>query len=479
MATIIYPTDATIYARLIGDGTLTEQFIGITPDTIFLISGSALATSSLSTSASYSTYAVTASLLLGSVQSASFATLALTSTSASFATTASNVVTASNALTATSASYASTVTSASFASTAISASYASTVTSASFASTIAQDNSVNSVTASYISGTMAVYVPTPTAANQAASKQYVDNINPQSLDLYFRASGSDVPQYDQMLTLATPLNGLTSDVVMNNVSASQYFANFISPQLNITNIAQGTFNVHFHCYRVGGASANSIQPELYIRSASNEAIQLGSTQAVTITTTTTDSFTVPIITTSSIVTNLTDRLVCKFKCINGTSTPNIHLIVDAGTAAGVNVPVPSTAFVLRGGDTMTGNLTVPQVIGTASYANYAPNIDSVSTITFNTTMSANASSADHFVITATGSFLLNTASNATNGQKSIYEFIQDTSGSRTMTLGTGWNTGSTLTNVQLNQTASKRDFMTSYYNSTSNAHYVLGFVTGY
>jgi hypothetical protein len=245
--------------------------------------------------------------------------------------------------------------------TSISSSWSSQSLSASWSSQ-QQNILVNSITASYISASNIVTLD-PTAANQVATKNYVDSISPQGLDYYFRSASSDIPGYEQMLKLTSPLSASTSAIVVTSVSASQYFMEFVSPALNVQNISQGTINVHFHLYRVGGVAANTVHPEIYIRSASVEYIELPSPSSVPITTNVNDSFTVPVINTSSIAINLTDRLVCKFKCDNGTGTPDMHMIVDGGTAAGVTIPVPSSTFVLRTGDTMTGGLTAPSFTG--------------------------------------------------------------------------------------------------------------------
>jgi hypothetical protein len=202
----------------------------------------------------------------------------------------------------------------------------------------------------------------PTDAEQVATKNYVDNLNPQGLDYYFRSASSDVPGYEYMFKLDHPLSASTSAIVVPAVSASQYFVDFISPALNIQNISQGSIDIHFHLYRVGGAAANTVHPELYIRSASVETLLLTGEQ-VTVTTAINNSFTVTVINTGSVATNLTDRLICKFKCDNGTGTPDMHMIVDGNTSAGVTIPIPSSAFVLRTGDTMTGGLTAPSFTG--------------------------------------------------------------------------------------------------------------------
>jgi len=212
----------------------------------------------------------------------------------------------------------------------------------------------------------------PINPNQVATKLYVDNFVGFGIDYYFRSSSSDIPGYKNMLKLNIPISSSSSEIVVLAASASQYVVSFISPAIGIQNISQGSIDVHYHVYRVGGAGTNTIFPELYISSSVGELELIGNTSPTLITTTTTDQFDSILLLTSSVSTNTTDRLVVKFKIGNGAGTPDIHFTVEGQTAAGIKVPTVSSDFVLKSGDTMTGNLIAPSftgpLVGTSSWA---------------------------------------------------------------------------------------------------------------
>jgi hypothetical protein len=318
-------------------GTGTGIFVRATGSTI-TTTGSLFGTSSNATSASYSPWAnyslsaswassslvtISASWASASISSSysitsSWSGVSLITTSASFASssisasyiTASNIVgTIINALTASyitasniignitsvSASWASASISSSYSkntdtasaiyntSSFVSASYAVLFTSASGVQSVYFDDQnaftynpgTDVLAVPSISASTYIYTVDPTVSNQVATKNYVDQINPQSLDYYFRSASADIAGYEYMLRLTSPLSASNQTIVQTAVSASQVFITFVSPAFNIPNISQGQYNVHFHLYRVGGNVANAIHPELYIRSGSTEYIFLG------------------------------------------------------------------------------------------------------------------------------------------------------------------------------------------------------------
>ena len=69
--------------------------------------------------------------------------------------------------------------------------------------------------------------------------------------------------------------------------------------------------------------------------------------------------------------------------------------------------------------------------------------------------------------------------NATDGQKLLFEIIQDATGSRTLTLDTKFAFGTDITAFTATTTASKRDFLGVVYNSTADKFYVIGIQKGY
>lgn len=70
-------------------------------------------------------------------------------------------------------------------------------------------------------------------------------------------------------------------------------------------------------------------------------------------------------------------------------------------------------------------------------------------------------------------------SNPTDGQRVIWELIQDATGSRTITLDSAFGLGTDIATVTLSTTANKRDFLGAVYNSSATKWFVIAFVRGY
>lgn len=104
------------------------------------------------------------------------------------------------------------------------------------------------------------------------------------------------------------------------------------------------------------------------------------------------------------------------------------------------------------------------------------------TLTDATTIATDASVGTHFRVTLGGNRTLAAPTNPTDGQRILWEFIQDATGSRTITLTTGTNgfaLGTDISSVILTTTAGKHDFMGAIYNATAQRWYVIAFVRGY
>lgn len=101
------------------------------------------------------------------------------------------------------------------------------------------------------------------------------------------------------------------------------------------------------------------------------------------------------------------------------------------------------------------------------------------TLTDAATIATDVSLGDHFRVTLSGNRTLGNPTNMLNGQRVIWELIQDATGSRTLTLDTAFALGTDLSAVTLTTTASKRDFLGAIYNSTAAKWYVIAFVKGY
>jgi hypothetical protein len=117
--------------------------------------------------------------------------------------------------------------------------------------------------------------------------------------------------------------------------------------------------------------------------------------------------------------------------------------------------------------TFTGTLTGPRLILTPQ------------ALTDAATIATDASLGNHFRVTLGGNRTLGNPTNPTDGQRIIWEIIQDATGSRTISLDTKFALGTDITAVTLTTTASKRDFIGAVYNSTADKWYVIAFVRGY
>ena len=103
-------------------------------------------------------------------------------------------------------------------------------------------------------------------------------------------------------------------------------------------------------------------------------------------------------------------------------------------------------------------------------------------LTDGATIALDASQGNHFRVTLGGNRTLGVPTNPVDGQKITIEFIQDGTGSRTITLSGGaggFSYGTDITVVTLTTTANKRDFVGAIYNSTANTWYVVSFIKGF
>jgi|SRR5688572_10718223 len=95
------------------------------------------------------------------------------------------------------------------------------------------------------------------------------------------------------------------------------------------------------------------------------------------------------------------------------------------------------------------------------------------------TIATDASLGNHFRVTLTDNRTLGNPTNAVDGQKMMWEIIQDAGGSNTLTLGNKFKLGTDIADVTLSTTGNARDFLGVVYNSTADLFYVIAFVKGY
>lgn len=85
--------------------------------------------------------------------------------------------------------------------------------------------------------------------------------------------------------------------------------------------------------------------------------------------------------------------------------------------------------------------------------------------------------AHHFFVTLGGNRTLANPENVQDGDRLVYELIQDGTGSRTITLGSKFSAGPWT--ITLTTTASKRDFIECIYRAQTDKLYIVNFVKGF
>jgi hypothetical protein len=100
-------------------------------------------------------------------------------------------------------------------------------------------------------------------------------------------------------------------------------------------------------------------------------------------------------------------------------------------------------------------------------------------LTDGVTINTNAALGNHFRVTLGGNRTLANPTNATDGQRILFEVTQDGTGSRTLTLGNKFAFGADITEVTLSTTAGKKDFVGVQYNSSADKFYVIAVAKGY
>lgn len=189
----------------------------------------------------------------------------------------------------------------------------------------------------------------------------------------------------------------------------------------------------------------------------------------------------------------TDTKICYFCFSAGTWTA---FSITTGTAAArpaspklgqvylaTDTSVMSACFVAGAwvsigadGALFTNLANIPSGAGRIPAANMAL-APTVTVLSDGANIATNAALGNHFQVTLAGNRTLDNPTNPTNGQRAVWEFIQDGTGSRTITLGSDFIFGTDVTSVTLTTTASKKDLMAAIY--TGSKWKVVGFVRGY
>lgn len=145
--------------------------------------------------------------------------------------------------------------------------------------------------------------------------------------------------------------------------------------------------------------------------------------------------------------------------ISGLSLPNGRYYPDANTV----VTLTDEEF-----------LELDPALFTRSWLEALP---PVGDLVFGTTINTDASLANFFRVTLTGNATLAAPTNMLNGQKIVWQVIQDATGSRVLTLASIFNLG-TMT-LTWSTAPSKVDYLGAIYRQTANKLDVVAFQAGY
>lgn len=97
-----------------------------------------------------------------------------------------------------------------------------------------------------------------------------------------------------------------------------------------------------------------------------------------------------------------------------------------------------------------------------------------------TTIATNASLGNNFRVTAlTANVTLSNPTNSADGQRVVWEVIQNAGAAKTLAFGTNFGFGTEITACTVSTTLSSHNFITATYNSTTTKWYVTGCLTGY
>jgi len=149
-------------------------------------------------------------------------------------------------------------------------------------------------------------------------------------------------------------------------------------------------------------------------------------------------------------------------------------VINASANASGILTLPSAT------DTLVGRSTVDNL--TNKTISSSVFISSVIALTDAANITTDVSLGNTFRVVLGGNRTLNAPSNSMNGQKCIWIFVQDGTGSRTITLtggAGGFRLGTDVTSTTLSSTPSVSDYMGAIYNGTDNTWDVLAFVRGY
>lgn len=128
---------------------------------------------------------------------------------------------------------------------------------------------------------------------------------------------------------------------------------------------------------------------------------------------------------------------------------------------------PTTGYVLTATDS-SGNMS------------WQPRVPSVVTLTDAATIATDASLGNHFRVTLGGNRTLGAPTNPVDGQTGVWEFVQDATGGRTISLNAVFSFGNDLSAMPSLSTApATTDYMLAKYKSSTAKWHVLSVMRGY
>jgi hypothetical protein len=126
---------------------------------------------------------------------------------------------------------------------------------------------------------------------------------------------------------------------------------------------------------------------------------------------------------------------------------------------------------------ITNNVSVPGAAGSNGSNGVSYNTPVVQVITYGASITPDASLFTLARITMTGNMTVNAPLNPVDGMVRYFEFIQDATGLRLLTLNAVFAVPAAITLVA-SVTASARDIMVSMYSASLAKWIVIGFVKG-
>ena len=143
-----------------------------------------------------------------------------------------------------------------------------------------------------------------------------------------------------------------------------------------------------------------------------------------------------------------------------------------------SIAAPLTGYTVGSNTILAATDTVLQAFQKVQGQINAIRTPIVSTVAYTATWNLNANNTDVARMTLTGPCTIN-LSGGVDGQKLLIEIIQDATGGRVATLGTGIAYGSDITSYTGNTTASKTDILGFEYNSATSKFRLIAVAKGY